>query len=207
MQQGEVKQAMVVAEDMAGRDKVLVAYITLGIEQTKEGREGACRVGIVQDPILQQQTALLLRDRLQSQLPDYMVPGEYIVVDHLPLAQSGKIDRGQLACWRATSKDILQKSLTVIAPRSELEQSMCVIWCEVLGREKIGIYDNFFELGGHSLMATQMIVRVRKAFEVDISLRQLFTTPTIAEMSEVIEERLLARVEALSEAEARDLLT
>jgi amino acid adenylation domain-containing protein len=73
-----------------------------------------------------------------------------------------------------------------VAPASALEQQITAIWQELLGIEQVGLYDNFFELGGHSLLATQVISRLRDAFQVAISLRHLFETPTVAGIAGVI---------------------
>ena len=69
------------------------------------------------------------------------------------------------------------------APRTEVEEKLAVIWAEVLGLERVGIHDNFFELGGHSLMATQVIARANSVLDVDLALRRLFETPTIAALA------------------------
>jgi acyl carrier protein len=74
-----------------------------------------------------------------------------------------------------------------VAHRNEVEQTVAQIWQTLLGVEQIGIYDNFFELGGHSLLGTQVISHLRKAFQIDLPLRSLFDEPTIAGISECIE--------------------
>ena len=91
-----------------------------------------------------------------------------------------------------------------VAPRGETEQGIAEIWQEVLGIELIGIYDNFFELGGHSLLGTQVISRIRKRFHEDISIRTKFTSPTIADLAEIIVQR---RVEQVDSATLAQLLT
>jgi acyl carrier protein len=83
-----------------------------------------------------------------------------------------------------------------VAPRGETEQGIAEIWQEVLGIKMIGIYDNFFELGGHSLLSTQIISRIRKRFQEDISVRTFFTSPTIAEQAEIIVQRRIEQVDS-----------
>jgi amino acid adenylation domain-containing protein len=83
-----------------------------------------------------------------------------------------------------------------VAPRGEIEQDIAEIWEEVLGIKMIGIYDNFFELGGHSLLGTQVISRIRKRFQEDISVRTFFTSPTIAEVAEIIVQRRIEQVDS-----------
>src|SRR5262249_43331767 len=92
------------------------------------------------------------------------------------------------------------------APRNAVELTICRIWQEILGTEAIGIHDDLFELGGSSLVAGQILARVRRAFEVDLSLVRMLGRPTIAHAAEQVEALLLERVAALPEDEAERLL-
>ena len=74
-----------------------------------------------------------------------------------------------------------------IAPRTPVEQQIADIWADVLDLEQIGIHDNFFELGGHSLLATRVISRLRKTFQIEMPLRILFETLTVATLAEAVE--------------------
>ena len=117
-----------------------------------------------------------LRQHLQEQLPDYMIPSAFVLLDSIPLTPNGKVDRQSLAKLAGTSTKIF------VAPRAPEEELLANIWQEVLGIKQIGIHDNFFELGGHSLLATKIISRIRDTFEIELSLHKLFATPTIADL-------------------------
>lgn len=93
-----------------------------------------------------------------------------------------------------------------VAPGTPIESAIADIWQELLGLPQIGIYDNFFELGGHSLLATQITTRLRDTFEVELSLNSFFESLTIAALAQLIERKLIEKVEALSEDEAQSLL-
>jgi acyl transferase domain-containing protein/acyl carrier protein len=94
-----------------------------------------------------------------------------------------------------------------VAPRTEPERLLARIWEETLGIEQIGVEDDFFELGGDSLMAIQLMARVCTGCKVKIPLHRLFEAPTIADLATVVEDALLAELEALSDAEAKRFLT
>ncbi len=153
-----------VREDNPG-DKRLVAYIVAN--STLKTQESA----LIRD----------LRGFLKEKLPQYMVPSAFVLLEAMPLTPNGKIDRRSLPvpdANRAEFEDDLAE------PRTADEQVIAQIWAEVLGLERVGIYDNFFELGGHSLLATQAISRLREAFKVEVPLRSLFESPTVATLSE-----------------------
>jgi len=93
-----------------------------------------------------------------------------------------------------------------LAPETELEETVAALWRELLGIERIGRHDDFFELGGDSLLATQVLARLRESFAVDIPLRGLFEAPTVAALGELVEERLIAQLEGLSDDDVQALL-
>jgi acyl carrier protein len=93
------------------------------------------------------------------------------------------------------------------APRDETEQQIAQIWQDALGMDEVGIHDNFSQLGGHSLLAIRIVTELRRAFELDLPVRALFDAPTVAELSRYIQERLITEIEALTDEEARQLVS
>ncbi len=134
--------------------------------------------------------AAALRDHLQAWVPPYMVPLDYVFLATLPLSSNGKLDRKALP---APAKHEAEAQRAFVAPRTESEQRLAGIWCDVLELPRIGIHDSFFALGGHSLLAFQVIARVRKQFAVDLSVQQLFLHPTVAALARVITDLQEAR--------------
>jgi hypothetical protein len=92
---------------------------------------------------------------------------------------------------------------TSVSPRNALETSLAKIWSEVMDIESIGIHDNFFDLGGHSLMATRVITRMSRIFHIPFSIQILFEAPTIAKLSLVVLEQIIAQMD---EEELEDIL-
>lgn len=125
-----------------------------------------------------------LRSFLKTKLPTYMLPTAFVVLDKLPLTANGKVDRSALPPPDSTSLD---RTPLCIGPKTSLEVSLLNVWTQLLGEKPIGIHDSFFELGGHSLLATQLVSRIRDHFQVELSLRTIFETPTIAELAQEIE--------------------
>ncbi|HEY0604627.1 MAG TPA: condensation domain-containing protein, partial [Herpetosiphonaceae bacterium] len=125
-----------------------------------------------------------LRAFVKERLPEYMLPAAIVVLERLPLTPNGKVDRRALP-----APDYTQAAETFVAPRTPLETQIAGIWAEVLGIARVGVTDNFFALGGHSLLATQVITRIREACQIELPLRALFETPTVAGLAEQIAQR------------------
>ncbi|HEX2079479.1 MAG TPA: amino acid adenylation domain-containing protein, partial [Longimicrobium sp.] len=130
-----------------------------------------------------------LREHLRLSLPEYMVPSAFVALERIPLTPNGKLDVKALP-----APDPALAEERYVAPRTPAEEVLAEIWAETLRLERVGVNDNFFELGGHSLLATRVVSRVRELFGVELPLRALFETPTVAGLAPQV-ERLLARVE------------
>jgi hypothetical protein len=138
-----------------------------------------------------------LRAHLLESLPDYMVPSAFVVLDALPLAANGKVDRAALPAPEGRPE--LEQSY--VAPRTPAEEILADIWQEVLGLERVGVQDNFFELGGHSLSAIKVVLQVQSLLEVELGVRSVFEDPTIEALAATVEGLLLDEIEALPESE------
>jgi len=125
-----------------------------------------------------------LRHFLKEQLPDYMVPSAFVILECLPVTPNGKVDRKSLPAPDLNS--LIQKADFVV-PRTPTEELLASIWAKVLGVDKVSINDNFFESGGHSLLATQLLSKVSHTFGLNLPLSKLFESPTVAGCSSYIE--------------------
>lgn len=144
-----------------------------------------------------------LRDLLARQLPNYMVPATFVYLDAMPLTASGKIDRARLPSpvpARSASPSPSTRAHT------DLEQVLGTLLAELLELEHVEIDENFFMLGGHSLLGAQLAARIARRFGVEISLRSLFDTPTVAGMAVEVERLLVADLAAMTDADAARLL-
>jgi amino acid adenylation domain-containing protein len=121
-----------------------------------------------------------LRGVLKEQLPDYMMPAAFVVLDEMPLSPSGKINRQALPI-PDQSRPALK--LAYQAPLTNAEQTIAAIWRELLKVEKVGTTDNFFELGGHSLLMVKAYAKLREAFDCELSILDLFRFPTIGALA------------------------
>ncbi|WP_416422490.1 non-ribosomal peptide synthase/polyketide synthase [Pseudomonas sp. App30] len=148
----QVQAAVVVAMETAGGKK-LVGYVA------------AARIDGLAERLLAS---------LHSQLPEYMVPAQILVLSQLPLNANGKVDRKALPEPQWQGGDY-------VAPRNELEAQLAAIWAQVLGVEQVGVFDNFFELGGDSILSLQLVSKVRNSegLGIEIKLRDLMRYQTI----------------------------
>ena len=166
-----IQDAVVVAQEDPSRTKRLIAYVVLGTREATSLPEGFAN------------TPSDLRHFLQERLPDYMVPTAFVVLEALPLTPNGKIDRQRLPV--PDSKPLHSEAFA--APSTPVEEILAGIWADLLGLEAASIHDNFFELGGHSLLAIRLMSQIRQAFKVEIPLRRLFESATLAKLAQVIE--------------------
>jgi amino acid adenylation domain-containing protein len=124
-----------------------------------------------------------LRDALSKQLPDYMIPSVFVMIDALPVSPNGKVDRNALPEPDHVRPHLRQ---SFVAPGNAVEGLLAEIWADALDVETVGIHDNFLELGGHSILATRLVSQMRDMLQVDLPLRSLFENPTVAQLAEVI---------------------
>jgi len=173
-----VKEAVVIAKEERDGSKYLCSYV-VGDRQLKVAE---------------------LREYLSKELPDYMIPSYFMQLEAMPFTPNGKIDRKALP----EPGGKIDSGVEYEAPRNEVEVKLVKIWEEVLKVEKIGANDNFFELGGHSLRATSVAAKIHKELNAEVSLREIFKTPTIRGLSEYIkglEKNIYASIQPIEEPE------
>ncbi len=157
------QNAVIVREDLPG-DKRLVAYFVVHEQQT----------ATIQD----------VRDFLSQQLPAYMMPTAFVILDVMPLTPNNKIDR------RSLPVPTIERSQLIAAfaePRNQLEKTIVQIWQQVLGVDKIGIHDNFFELGGNSLIAVQLLTKLGNELGQNLFVTTFLNAQTISQLAAVLQ--------------------
>ncbi|MEX2592395.1 MAG: amino acid adenylation domain-containing protein, partial [Anditalea sp.] len=162
--EGVKQAAVVVKQDLEG-DKYLVGYIV---------------------PNGKYELAAII-DFLKEKLPHFMIPSSWEKLDGLPLNPNGKIDRKALS----DSVGSAHSGKEFVAPSTKLERELARIWEKILNLERVGIHDNFFEIGGHSLLAYRIISAVREQIKIELGIRELFSNPTIAELSGKIKKKAI----------------
>ncbi|HET9366286.1 MAG TPA: condensation domain-containing protein [Candidatus Angelobacter sp.] len=161
-QQNGVKGCAVVVKTGANGSKRLVAYVVGEVDLEE------------------------LRRDLKGKLPAYMIPSAILGLQTLPLSGNGKVDREALEKLEDVGPGTEQYQI----PRTVVEEQLAEIWAETLEIARVGRNDNFFDLGGHSLLATLLVSRMASVFGIDVPVRAIFESPTIAELAEMIETGL-----------------
>jgi len=105
-----------------------------------------------------------------------------MLLDSIPVNSSGKVDHEALPRPNFQGDG----ACAYVPPRTPDEELLCDIWREVLQVERVGVHDNFFALGGHSLLATQVVSRVARRLRVELPLREIFQTPTVAGLAQLV---------------------
>ncbi len=139
-----------------------------------------------------------LKKYLSDKLPEYMLPAYFMQLDAFPLTPNGKIDR------QALPDPVEVRNSEGVAPRNAVEEKLLKIWEEVLGREGFGITDEFFDLGGHSLTAIRLLSMIQKELNVEITLMEVFKSPTIAELAEIVASKKESIYSTIEPVEKQD---
>jgi amino acid adenylation domain-containing protein len=162
-QHPQVRETIVLARQNATAEKQLVAYIVA------EDR-----------PI----TLAQLRNFLQQQLPDYMMPSAFVWLESLPLTPNGKVDRQKLP---APSRERPQLEQAYVTPQNEFQLLLTKIWREQLKLDRVGIEDNFFDLGGTSVSILKVAVDINQELGIEIPIVKLFQHSTIAGLAQYLQ--------------------
>ena len=157
-----VREAVVLAREYE-LDSRLVAYVVFAADQMV--------------------STAALRSYLQQMLPAYMVPSGFVIVPELPMMPNGKVDRAALLALNSVD---VESETAYVAPRTATEMALAELWATSLGCTQVSIHDNFFDLGGNSLLATRILARVRETLHIDLPLRALFESPTVAALAMTI---------------------
>jgi acyl-CoA synthetase (AMP-forming)/AMP-acid ligase II/acyl carrier protein len=151
-----------------------------------------------------------LRQHVADRLAPYKIPQQIVFVESIPKGPTGKVQRIGLA-----EKLFYLLKPEYIPPETKMEVMVAQFWRGILGLEQIGKHDNFFALGGDSIRATQVVVRLVKALNVEIPPTLIFQMPTVAQLAAELarlqkEERevleLMAELQTLPAGEAARLL-
>jgi acyl carrier protein len=189
-------------EDLLRRHPAVADAVVVGRDDVN-GNKFLCVYFSTREPV----DGEALRDALAQELPEWMLPSLFMELPELPRTLTGKVDR------RSLPAPVRPAGRELVAPRTATEQALAGLFCQLLGIDRVGIYDSFFQLGGHSLLATQLLVRVRNELQVEVSLRDLFRAPTVADLALAVTQlqarqetqediaALLREIESLSDSE------
>jgi iturin family lipopeptide synthetase B len=177
-QQKGIKEAVVIRRQDKEGDQYLCAYITAEKKINKAA----------------------LREMLGQHFPDYMIPSYFEQLEKIPLTPNGKVDK------KALPEPVIKMDEVHTVPRDEVEDRLAAIWSEVLGipKEVIGIDSDFFTLGGHSLKAIILTSKIHQAFKVKLSMAEIFTTPFIRAVAQIIKESGKTNFVELEKAEKKE---
>jgi len=125
-----------------------------------------------------------VRQELARSLPEYMVPVAFDLIAKLPLTVNGKVDKAALPKIDVAAS----LGLNYVAPQSELEGSLCALWQDAIGLDRVGIHDNFLDIGGNSLMFVRLRAEIETKFGCKLDITAFFEYPTIAGLARHMQE-------------------
>lgn len=180
---GGLNVSTVEVENVLYEHPYVVEAAVVGVDHEVLGQDVTAAV-VVSRPTEGRELQAFARLRLA----EHKVPHRIAFVDRLPRTASGKVRKAELAPMLSPGrgKDEDGPSAAVAPPASAAEESIVLIWKDVLGVEEVGRYDDFFETGGHSLAAVQVLARIEEAFGVRLPISVLFERPTVAELASAV---------------------
>ncbi len=162
--QSGVQQAVVMAREDQPGEKKLVAYLV-----SSDGKKDTAQI----------------RQAIEKQLPDYMMPSAFVWLKEWPKTTSGKIDKKSLPIPERTRPEL---SVLYKTPVTLMEKNICSCWTGILQINKVGLLDNFFELGGNSLLALKTVALLKQLYQYEIPVTKLYQNPTITGIVRFLEE-------------------
>ncbi len=157
-----VREALVIAREEGLNNKRLVGYVVPAADASPQVGD--------------------LRTYLKRQLPEYMVPADFVVLPEFPLTPNGKVDRKALPAPEPSA------AADHVAPANAVEAQLVAMWEEILAKKPISVADNFFDLGGHSLLAVRLMRRIEQTFKRKLPLTTLFEAPTIEQFAALLQQ-------------------
>jgi amino acid adenylation domain-containing protein len=166
-QNSSVQEAIVIVIEDESSDKRLIAYIVSKLAP-------------------EQISITHLRNDLKEKLPNYMIPANFVFLNEMPLTPNGKIDRQALP----HPDELQREEISYVAPQTQTEQKIAMIWQKILHIKKIGIHDNFFDLGGNSLLLIQVHEQLTNVLNQNIQIVTLFQYATISALAHHLDNSL-----------------
>ncbi len=140
-----------------------------------------------------------LRGHMKQFLPQYMIPSKFVKLDFLPLTINGKIDRKQLP-----SVNFSESTLEIIPPSTHTEKELLKIYKNIFKENHLGINSSFFDIGGDSLLAIKLLSEIKENFNVDLNISNIYSNPTVKELSIVIENSKKILTKKVTKTEVQD---
>ena len=123
---------------------------------------------------------------LEENLPKYMIPEEFYYFVNLPLSTNGKIDRNKILRSIEMQEDYFQNDVAL----TDSESRLAKIWKDILGAKNISKSISFFEAGGDSLLSTKLMMELRKEYNVEVALTDIFENPYLEQMASMLDKKI-----------------
>ncbi|MBM0275404.1 non-ribosomal peptide synthetase [Micromonospora tarensis] len=125
-----------------------------------------------------------IQEFARAELPDYLVPSQFALVEEIPSNEHGKRD---MAALHGIADRVRERRARHVAPRTEVERYLAELWEELLGVENVGVNEDFFTLGGHSLLAFRMHSQVKRRYGVSVELAAVLRDPLLSDVAALVE--------------------
>ncbi|WWB88062.1 amino acid adenylation domain-containing protein [Priestia aryabhattai] len=173
-----IENSVVIVKNINNEKYIVVYYKYLGVDEKRIEKD--------------------IKEYLNTELPNYMIPHFFVKVNDFPLNHNGKVDKEKLL-----EMNIKQINTSEVNEVEGRKKEVLEIWRNVLGNKNLGLNDNFFENGGHSILATKLVYVMKETLLPEATLQMVLENNTVNKFVGALEAKLSGSMQEVLEKDSK----